>query len=358
MNQQREPIRNGKPNLPYSRQTISKADREAVLNALDSPHIAGNGPLTQQFEESLAEYTGYRYAVAVANGSCALHLAYLCARMLRGLTCIVTTPLTFIATASAAIHANLNVVLGDINEHTYVLDTKSAYRTPVSYAGYPANDAYISDDCHYIVRNMASRNIDISVGSGHPVKPIACGEMGWLLTNDFEAASYCRQLRDHGRVDGKAIVPGFNYRVSDILCALGISQLRRLDESLERRKQIASTYYEHWRDDSRIVLPANHDRHGWHLFVVRVKNRERFRELLLNEGVQTQWHYPLVQNLPIFANTDRIAIDARVDLKKQNEIGSQIVSIPLFAGMSDDDTNDVIMAVDMALDIMENENGE
>jgi dTDP-4-amino-4,6-dideoxygalactose transaminase len=341
------------PVLPYSRQDIRDEDIAAVSDALKSNWIAGNGPLAKKLEDALCEYTGYEHAVVCSNGSAALHLAYL-SHFDRGET-IYTTPLTFVATASAAIHAGLKVCLSHIDENTYLLDKGGGHnRVPVSYAGYPSDNAVVSDDCHHLYPNMRhDRNVITSVQSFHAVKPLPLGEGACVLTRSDTVAESCRMMRNHGQIDGQSIIAGHNYRLPDYACALGLSQLPRLTSNLQRRIDIASAYYEHWRNDERIKLPPYHKRHAWHLFPVRVKQRDKFRQLMADKRITCTVHYRLIHTLPIMANQPEISVDYDVDLLSQHKLGSELISIPLFSSMTDEDVMDVMEAIDITLDELE-----
>jgi dTDP-4-amino-4,6-dideoxygalactose transaminase len=341
------------PVLPYSRQDIREEDIATVSDALRGDWLAGCGPLTRQFEDALCEFTGYDHAIVTTNGGTALHLAYL-ASFRPGQT-IWTTPLTFVATASEAVHAKLKVRLSDIDQETYLLSRVGYNYVPVSYAGYPSVTAGVSDDCHYLYPNMAHDRPGVitSVVSLHATKTITSSEGGIVLTRSDDVAEHCRMMRNYGRIDGKSVCAGHNYRLPDVLCALGLSQLNRATTNLERRNEIAMTYYEHWQDDDRIKLPPYHDRHNWHLYPIRVKQRDRFRQLMATKRITCTVHYPLIHTLSIMANQPEISIDRDVDLRKQIEIASQLVSIPLFSSMTDEDVMDVIEAVDITLDELE-----
>ncbi|MCB0761535.1 MAG: aminotransferase class I/II-fold pyridoxal phosphate-dependent enzyme, partial [Flavobacteriales bacterium] len=273
--------------IPYGRQNITQADIDAVTAALQHDFLT-QGPRIEEFEEAFAKYVGAQFAVAVNNGTTALHLAYIAAGCGEG-DRMITTPITFAATANAALYTGAQVTLADVDPNTALIDLDQVENllnthprgtfkalTPVDLAGLPVDmercrhlaDAYnlilIEDACHapggsftdskgQLHRCGDGSLADFTIFSFHPVKHIACGEGGMITTNNPEYAQRLRTLRTHGITREnmrenhggwyyEMVELGYNYRITDIQCALGTSQLKRADEGIEQRRRIAARY--------------------------------------------------------------------------------------------------------------------
>lgn len=355
--------------IPYSRHEITEEDKKAVLEVLSSDWLAGNGPITRQFEDALCEYTGYSNCVVLNSCTAALHLAFIVA--LEKYETIQTSNLTFVASVNAILLANKQARVVDPNRDTYLVDFNSKFdyfngaSVPVSFAGYPSNNAIVSDDAHYIQNSMAfNRDVEVSAGSTHAVKSICSAEGGYVLTNNGYFAQRIRQLADHGRLGGLCEEPGYNYRMPSLNAALGLSQLKRLDMNIWHKSEIADSYYKHWKHDNRIILPPNHPNHAWHLFVIRLPNctaskRDRFRLLLKENNVATQVHYPPITSLPLYhKQRDRIKygqVDSSAFYQERDfdEFYGSLVSIPIFASMTWSEVEIVQNTIDLALDQLE-----
>lgn len=333
-----EPIRQDV--LPYSRHEMSKLDIMSVWETLESGWIAGNGNAVKAFEEELCKYTGYKYAVVVNSATTALYLAYRV--VFDGKNSVSIPSLTFVATANSATNAGLKPLIVDVEKRTLVCEKCSI---PVSYAGYPVFNGIVADDAHYIYPKMAKfKNQLVSCVSFHPVKHLTTGEGGALLTDDESIAHEARLLANHGRVDTDCIVSGWNFRMSDINAALGLSQLKRLSEMLVRKKNIAHTYQRAFAGLD-ITLPAWHKLHAYHLYVLRLPkhvDRGWFRKALLTEGIGTQVHYPPLHTLSLY-NTGK-------ELPNIDSIYPRLVSIPIFASMTNQDVKDVINGVSKVME--------
>jgi UDP-4-amino-4,6-dideoxy-L-N-acetyl-beta-L-altrosamine transaminase len=297
-------INGGKPTLSYkleySSPRITAADKKAVMDAMDSEWIAGRGKIVRDFEEALALYTGFKYAVAANSATSGLFLA-----------CdLVTKPhtipsLTFVATMNAPLLNGNEVKIVDVDPVTFVANDATI---PVSYAGYPVEtgkDGLIKvvDDAHSLRRNMADRysKRTISVISTHAIKPITTGEGGVMLTNSKELADHLRGMSDHGHWNSTSY--GHNFRMSSIQAALGLSQLESAQEMFWYRKEIAAVYRNALRDNPLVKLQQDHLSHSNHIFPLILDSsidRNWFREALLAEGVKTQIHY---QPLHLIART-------------------------------------------------------
>ncbi len=362
--------------LPYGRQSISRADVEAVAEALAGDFLT-TGPTVERFERALAECCGAGHAVVVSSGTAALHAAYYAAGLGPGDE-IVTTPLTFVATASAALHLGATVRFVDVEPDTGTLDPaalagavgeRTRLVVPIDYAGHPADyDAIraitdergltlVADAAHSLGASYRGRPVgtlaDLSATSFHPVKPVTTCEGGAVLTGKAEHAERARRFRNHGIVRQRPPDSpywfyevedlGFNYRLSDVQSALGLSQLGRLEEFLARRRAIAGRYLEALADLPQIILPVERPeaRSGWHLFVVQVSDptrRRAFFEHLRDHGLLVQVHYIPVHHHPYFR---RLGLEPGL-CPVAEERFARSVSLPLFPAMTDDDVDRVI----------------
>jgi len=360
--------------LPYSRQQVTEADIEAVAEALQGDFLT-TGPTVRRFEEALAAVGGVRAAAAVSSGTAGLHAAYF-ALGLQARDEIITTPLTFAATANAALYLGATVRFVDIEPETGTLDPNRIAEAvtdrcrlvvAVDYAGHPADyDGIIAvtrdrglpvvaDAAHSLGGRYHGKPVgglaDLSVTSFHPVKPITTAEGGAVLGDREELIARVRRFRDHGmersvteaqRLEGPWYHGmeelGFNYRLSDVHSALGLSQLQRLDSCVARRREIAGRYTEALADLPALRLPRERDgvAPGWHLYVVRVADSSRRRPLferLRQLGLGVQVHY-----LPVYLHPYYQSLGYRRGAcPVAEDFYSRCVSVPLYPGMSDAD---------------------
>lgn len=331
-------LRGGKPIrehlLPYACHQITRDDKKAINDVLDSAWVAGNGPTARNFEKSVCEFTGYSYAIAVNSATSGLQVAY---NVSFEEDWVIDVPsLTFVATANMLLLRNkVNVI--DVDADTLTVSNRLV---GVSYAGHPVYNCAVADDAHSLYPNMASKKNKISVISFHPVKHITTGEGGMILTNDHSLYEWMTWLVDQGRGVSDDFGFGYNYRISELNAALGVSQLSRANYILERQQRIASRYIAVLSGLPWIVLPPTHPNHSWHLFVLRLRgiDRDWFREALLAEGIGTQVHYkPLHCYDHIEGKYGNYPVT--------EDVWENGVSIPLFSGMSDKDCQDVCDAI-------------
>lgn len=373
--------------LPYGRQTIEDDDVAAVVRALTSDHLT-TGPEVAAFEEELAAACGARFAIAVANGTAALHCAYAAAGIGPGDE-VVTTPLTFSATANAALALGGRPMFADVLPGTLGLDPQRAAsaitsRTkviaPVDFCGHPgALDELmdlarrhglllIEDAAHAIGGRHRGRPIgsiaDLTTFSFHPVKTITCGEGGAVLTNDLMLAQRARDFRNHGlvrdperlgRMDGPWYYEvqslGLNYRLTDIQCALGRSQLRKLPRFAARRSTIVARYRRAFGNEPRILLmrQAPDVEPVWHLFPVQILDADKrpaFYDALRRRDIGVQVHYVLVNDMPLYRRLGHAPEQTPVAAHASR----RLVSLPLHPGLADEDVDRVVSAVREALD--------
>jgi len=371
--------------LPYGCQSIAEDDIEAVVNVLRSDWVT-TGPKIAEFEEAFAARVAAKYAVSFSSGTAALHAAAFVAGLKPGDEAI-TTPMTFVATANCVLYQGAIPVFADVSADTLNLDPKQfAERiTPrtraviaVGYAGHPAElDAIqqtaarhgctlIEDACHALGAEFEGRSVgsiaDMTVFSFHPVKHLTTGEGGMLTTNRADFAETLRRFRNHGissdarqrQAEGQwsyeMVLLGFNYRLTDIACALGLSQLKRLDKCLSRRREIAARYTAAFRDLAGIRTPVARENvsPAWHLYPIRLNlerltaNRARVFRGLRAENIGVNVHYRPVHLQPYYR--DRFA-HREGEYPVAEDAYQRLISLPMFHGMTDQDVEDVIRAV-------------
>ncbi|HEV8322563.1 MAG TPA: UDP-4-amino-4,6-dideoxy-N-acetyl-beta-L-altrosamine transaminase [Myxococcota bacterium] len=379
------------PFLPYGRQWIDDDDREAVLAVLGGDWLT-QGPAVERFEQALCARSGTRFAVAVSSGTAALHLAALAADVGPG-TLLYTTPLTFVASANCARYAGGEVDLADIDDRWGLDPAALAERlarprrgerpaavVAVDFTGHPCRMAelarvarrsglkVIRDACHALGAREQVDGVWHDVGDGtladltalsfHPVKHVTTAEGGAVLTNDAVLAERLRDLRTHGIVkDAARLGPdadgpwyyemqalGMNYRISDLHCALGLSQLRRLGGFLERRRAIAARYDRAFAEVPSVGRPplAGGVEHAYHLYVVQVPERRRVFERLRASGLGVQVHYVPVHLQPYYR--DRYGW-RRGEYPRAERYYEGAISLPMFPALSDADVDRVVAEV-------------
>lgn len=368
--------------LPYSTQSVDEDDIRAVDAVLESDWLT-TGPTVREFERRLSSVGGVRHALAVNSGTAALHCAYAGAGLGPGDE-IVTSPLTFVATASTALLLGAKVRFADVLETTGCIDpgplaaalgSRTKLVVAVDYAGHPADyDALrqaisssdtrlISDAAHSFGASYRGEPVgslaDATTLSFHPVKSITTGEGGAVLTSDDDWHQRAARFRNHGIVREPGELArtgeswyyevqslGLNYRIPDILCALGLRQLEKLERFVERRRALARRYEQALAGESALILPVEepHVRSSWHLYVLRVREaarRDHFFRYLRENRIGVQVHYMPVYLHPVFER-----MGYRAGLCPVAELfASQAVSIPLFPSMTNSDVDRVIETV-------------
>ncbi|MBU1913439.1 MAG: UDP-4-amino-4,6-dideoxy-N-acetyl-beta-L-altrosamine transaminase, partial [Candidatus Omnitrophica bacterium] len=326
--------------ISYGRQTIDKDDVREVARVLKSDWIT-QGPKIEEFESSLARYCGARYAVCVSSGTAALHLACMAAGIRKGDEAI-TSPITFLATANSILYTGAKPVFSDINFETGNIDPcaiekkisrKTKAILPVHFAGLPCDllriyeiarkngVMVIEDACHALgaeykfrgrwVKVGSCHHSDMTVFSFHPVKSITTGEGGAVVTNNNKLHLLLKALRSHGMYRDDMTAKngpwyyemrglGFNYRITDFQCAMGLSQLKKIGYFLNRRRTIAEIYNKRLSDIDEILLPMEGKgvRSSWHLYAIRINEsrnasaiRKDFFNYLLKNRIKPQVHY-------------------------------------------------------------------
>jgi dTDP-4-amino-4,6-dideoxygalactose transaminase len=343
--------------LNYSQPYITDDDIAAVVNVLDSGWIAGNGRVSKDFADRLRWFTGYNYAILVNSATTGLMLAYdyLVESGLYNRGDKISMPdLTFIATANAAIQAGLVPDPIDVTRETLISKVSNV---GVSFAGYPTSGHIICDDAHGFYYKMAERRTNfISIVSTHALKQLNTGEGGIVLTDSKDVADYMTQFIDQGRTAEKRFGYGFNFRMSEINAALGLSQLRRACSMQDWRKILAKIYYDRLGKDERLVMPADHENHAWHLFVIRLSEighwgtittsgkRDRIGRAFRKYNVFVGVHYPPLSSYHHIEHRGRYPNINSYDAFYTG------LSLPLHNGMSKDDVHQVCDILEILLD--------
>jgi len=374
--------------LPYGRQSLDDSEIRAVVEVLKSDWLT-TGPKVGEFEERFAARVGARYAVSFSSGTAALHGAAFAARLGPGDEAI-TTPLTFCATVNCILYQGATPVFADVSADTLNLDPEAVSRKlaarkrsrvkaiiAVDYAGHPAaleelarltqeqGALLIEDACHALGAEYHGKRVggiaDMTVFSFHPVKHLTTGEGGMIATNDGRLAETLRRFRNHG-ISSEArerqesgqwfyemVLLGFNYRLTDIACALGLSQLEKLDSNLARRREIAARYAEGLRDLRAIVLPAVREGvdPAWHLYPVRLRlemltagRAEVFRALRA-ENIGVNVHFIPVPRHPYY----RERFKSTESYGVAEDAYERLISLPMFHSMTNQGVEDVIHAL-------------
>jgi perosamine synthetase len=378
-----KPIR--KTLLQYGRQSIDDEDIQAVVDVLRSDWMT-TGPKVAEFEEAFATRVGSKYAVSFSSGTAALHGAAFASGLRPGDEAI-TTPMTFAATANCVLYQGARPVFADVCDDTLNIDPERVKKAitantkavlPVDYAGHPVDLdpilelaerhglVVIEDACHALGAEYRQRKTGgvarMTAFSFHPVKHVATGEGGMVTTNDAQLAESLRRFRNHGissdarqrQTAGQwhyeMVLLGFNYRLTDIACALGVSQLKKLETNLSRRREIAGQYTAAFAKIDGVKTPSVRMdvTPAWHLYPIRVDRRELgadrgeiFRALRA-ENIGVNVHYIPVHLHPYYR--ERFAYKGG-EFPIAEEAYEQLISLPMFHGMTEQDVDDVIAAV-------------
>ena len=367
--------------IPYGRQSINEQDIEAVVNVLKSDYLT-TGPKIAEFERKVADYTGAKYAVAIANGTAALHAACYAAGIGEGDE-VITTPITFAASSNCVLYCGGTPVFADINPETYNISSVDIERKitsktkaiiAVHFTGQPCemdqiheiadkhNLIVIEDGAHALGAVYKGKRVgtlsDMTTFSFHPVKHITTGEGGMILTDNPKLYERLKLFRTHGNKKEENLLTkndgpwyyeqrdlGFNYRITDIQCALGTSQMDRLPGFLEKRKKIAEQYNEAFAGNNQIQLPYQKEGcdNAWHLYVIRVKNgnRKEVFEKLRAAGIGVNVHYIPVYQHPYYRSHGY----AQVVCPNAEEYYKECISLPMYPDLKEEEQEYVIKKV-------------
>ncbi len=378
----------------YGKQTITQDDIDAVIEILKSDWMT-QGPTIAKFEKVLCEKFGGKYASVVANGTAALHLIALGLEWAKD-DIIITSPITFLASANCAIYVGAKVDFVDIDSKTYTIDPEKLEEklklyaaqnkkvkavVAVDYAGHPCNwDALktlkekfgfqlINDYCHALgaeYNNDAQYAIKYAEAvnfSFHPVKHITTGEGGTVLTNNEKLDKRIKTFRTHGMTKDEFFLEkndgpwyyemhevGFNYRITDLQCALGISQLSKLDKFIARRSEIARFYDDIFSKDDRFIFPyvSKNVKHAYHLYPLQIKfdqlkiSRKDFFAKLKEQRIIGQVHYIPVHLQPYYRNNFGFKPG---DFPVAERFYEREISIPMYPSLTDEDLNYISSAI-------------
>ncbi len=360
--------------IPYGHQMIDEDDIQAAAAVLRSDYIT-TGPAVAAFEKKVAEYVGAKYAAAVSNGTAALHTACLAAGIGEGDE-VITSPLTFAASANCVLYCGGRPVFADVDPDTYnispkEIEKKITSRTkaiiPVHFAGQPCDmDAVcaiaekyhltvIEDGAHALGASYHGKRIgafsDMTAFSFHPVKPITTGEGGMVVTNNERLYQRLQLFRSHGitrdetqmegspkdRGEGwyyQQTELGFNYRMTDFQAALGISQMDKLEDFLTRRREIAKRYHDAFKGNPYIEIPHLQEgaESGWHLYVIRIhgRNRSEVYRRLQAAGIGVNVHYIPVYLHPYYQKHGY----EKTCCPAAEHLYGQMLSLPIYPGLS------------------------
>jgi UDP-4-amino-4,6-dideoxy-N-acetyl-beta-L-altrosamine transaminase len=375
--------------IPYGRQTITQEDLQAVNDVLLGEYLT-QGPKIAELESAFAAYTDAKYAVAISNGTAALHLCAMALGVQEG-TRVITTPITFAASANCVRYCGGEVWFADIDPITFTLSlekTRALLESkpkgffsgiiPVDFAGLPVNlqdfralaDEFgcwiIEDACHAPGGSFTNTDgkssscgngsyADLAIFSFHPVKHIAAGEGGMITTNDEALYKHLLRLRTHGITREADLLTenhggwyyemqelGYNYRITDFQAALALSQLKRADAGLKRRQEIADRYTEAFKK-AGIVTPFVNEgsQHAWHLYVIQIENRKALYDDLRTKNIFCQVHYIPVHLMPYYRQFGW----NKGDFPLAESYYDQCLSLPMYPALTNEQQDFVIQSI-------------
>ncbi len=371
--------------IPYGKQNISEEDIAAVADVLRSDFLT-QGPAVEKFEREFAEYTEAKYAVAVSNATAALHLSCLALGLKSG-DSLWTSPITFVASANCALYCGADPDFIDIDPRTYNIDTLSLSKKlmtaeskgrlpkiviPVHFSGQPCDMEciyrmshdygfkIIEDASHAAGASYKSKKLgscqfsDVSVFSFHPVKVMTTGEGGMITTNQKEIYEKLIRLRSHGITRNQELMTqndggwyyqqidlGYNYRMTDIQAALGSSQLKRLDEFVRRRNEIAEMYDEGLQELVLTPHTLKETYSAFHLYVINTFKRKELYDYLRTKNIFCQVHYIPVHTQPYYKNLGF----KDGNFPNAEKAYSRILSLPMYYGLTDAQVKYIISCI-------------
>jgi UDP-4-amino-4,6-dideoxy-N-acetyl-beta-L-altrosamine transaminase len=367
--------------IPYGRQSIDDNDIQVVVEVLKSDYLT-TGPKVAEFEKVVADYVGAKYAVAVSNGTAALHVTCLAAGIKEGDE-VITTPITFAASANCALYCGAKPVFADIDPNTYNIDPNDIERKitdktkaiiAVHFTGQPCDmdkiqkiaNKYdlivIEDAAHALGADYKGKKIgsisDMTTFSFHPVKHITTGEGGMITTNDVKIYEKLQLYRSHGITRDISLLEkndggwyyeqqelGYNYRISDIQCALGINQMKKIDNFVARRREIAKKYDEEFSHLKGIIIPKQADgcKNSYHLYVIQVESipRRAAYDKLREAGIGVNVHYIPVYKHPYYQNHGY----QNICCKNSEILYDKLITLPMYSSLTNEEQGYVIKKV-------------
>ncbi len=373
--------------LPYGKQWVDDEDIAAVIKVLKGDFLT-TGPTVDAFEQSLSQYTGAKFVTAVNSGTSALHVMYFAAGLSAGDE-IITAPMTFAATANAALYLGAKVKFVDVQADTgninpslieAAITDKTKLIVPIDFTGHPADYdeinaiaekhgiTVVADAAHSLGASYKGRQVGTLAAatelSFHPVKPVTTAEGGAIVSNDSAIDKRSKVFRTHGITRNPEEMQvnegawwyemqhlGFNYRITDVQCALGLNQMHKLAAFIARRQAIAQFYTDAFADVPELILPVQRDyvASGWHLYVIRVAENPERRKALFDRlrelGLGVQVHYIPVHYHPYYQNLGF----KRGQFPLAEDYYARAISLPIFPRMTDDDVASVIERVKQAV---------
>lgn len=370
--------------IPYGRQNIDQIDIDSVIEVLRSRFIT-TGPKADEFEAKLADYCGAKFAVVFNSGTSALHGAMYAAGIGSGDE-VITTPMTFLASANAALYVGAKPVFVDIDLATYCIDitqikeavnSRTKAIVPVDYAGYPVdidrireiakqyNLVIIEDAAHalgaYQKDSKVGTRADMTMFSFHPVKHITTGEGGVIVTDNEEYYLKLRAFRNHGIVREELFLQenhgpwyyemqdlGYNYRITDFQCALGISQMSKLEGFISERNHLALYYDEVFKELDWVITPPRvpeDSRHAYHLYPLLLEpgiDRFKFFNYLWDHNIRVQVHYIPIHLQPYYREHFGYKLG---DFPVAEDFYKREISLPLYPGLSKEEQDYIIKTV-------------
>lgn len=372
--------------IPYGHQWTDYNDAKEIVKVLKTDWLT-QGPKVEEFEQAIARRCGAKYAVAVSSGTAALHAAYAAAGI-GPRDEVITTPLTFAATANAVVYCGGKPVFVDIQADTLNMDPKEIERkitkktkaiAPVDFAGRPCDYdeilkiakkhkiLVIEDAAHSFGAEYKRKKVgsfaDMTILSFHPVKAITTGEGGMVLTDNKDFYEKLKIFRHHGIIKKpkngawyyEIENPGYNYRLTDFQCALGLSQFKKLNKFIQRRRKIAALYNRALKDIREIIIPAqkNYVKSAWHIYPIQLRleklkaGRREVFEFLQKEGIGVQVHYMPLHLHPFYQRK----FDYRAgDFPVAEKYYERAITLPLFPKMKDGEVEQVVKTVKKTID--------
>jgi len=358
--------------IPYGKQYIDENDIESVVETLKSDYLT-TGPKVKELEEALAEKLGFKYVVAVSNGTAALHLTSIV--LLHQGNKVITTPNSFLSTSNSILYQKAKPIFVDISQNGLIdlelvekelqKDSKIKALYLVTFSGHPFEDEKLKylkekydvkillDNAHYFGKD--SGICDIATYSFHPVKHLTTFEGGAVATNDEKIYKKLLRLRNHGMIKDENMYPweykmvdlGYNYRLSDVACAMGLSQLEKIDMFLEKRKQIAKYYHQNLKKVTPLY-PYN-EKSSYHLFVVRypfksLDEKADFFIKMREKGIALQYHYIPINSQPYYVKKGYFK-----EFKNMQKYYLEAFSLPIYYSLSQKEQKYVIKCIEELL---------